>query len=221
MNKDNPSKKYLENLNYYKQMHLEGYKLIDGRKRNPKDSYDGKSTLVYAKLIRNIIIKNKINSLLDYGCGKGFYYENTTDQYGIQNMTLRDFWNINIDLYDPCVEENSSIDEDKKYDLIISIDVLEHIPSNDIDWVLKKIFNKANKYVFLNVACYPAVALLPNGENAHINVNEPQWWHEKILNIKKSNSFLKIICICTKKENDKITYFPLQYDDKLTNYMKR
>ena len=29
---------------------------------------------------------------------------------------------------------------------------------------------------------------------------------------------IKIICICSIKENDMIKYFPLQYDDKLTNY---
>ena len=73
MSKQNPSKEYLENLDFYKKMHLEGYNLIDGRKRKPNDAYDGKSTLIYAKLIKDIIKKNEIKSMLDYGCGKGFY----------------------------------------------------------------------------------------------------------------------------------------------------
>ena len=34
MTKYEPSKEYLENINYYKKMHLEGYSLIDGRKEN-------------------------------------------------------------------------------------------------------------------------------------------------------------------------------------------
>ena len=76
MSKQNPSKEYLENLDFYKKMHLEGYSLTDGRKRKPNDAYDGKSTLIYAKLIRDIIKKNEIKTMLDYGCGKGFYYEN-------------------------------------------------------------------------------------------------------------------------------------------------
>jgi len=71
----------------------------------------------------------------------------------------------------------------------------------------------------MNVACYPAIALLPNGENAHININNPDWWHKKILPLKKKFPYLKIICICTKKEDNKISYLPLQYDDKLTNYV--
>ena len=40
----------------------------------------------------------------------------------------------------------------------------------DIDWVLDRIIGKAKKYVFINVACYSAAALLPNGKNAHINI---------------------------------------------------
>ena len=65
MTKKKLSKEYLNNLENYKKMHLEGYKLIDGRKRNPNNAYDGKSTLIYAKLIKEIIRKNNIKSMLD------------------------------------------------------------------------------------------------------------------------------------------------------------
>ena len=87
---------------------------------------------------------------------------------------------------------------------------------------IKQIINcgrcRDNKYVFINVACYPAIALLPNGKNAHINIKKPDWWHKKILKIKKKFLNIKVICICSLKKDDKISYFPLQYDDKLTNY---
>ena len=218
MEKNQPSKEYLENIKYYKQMHLQGYQLIDGRKRNPNNAYDGKSTLIYAKLIKQIIRKNNIESMLDYGCGKGFYYENPSNAYGLNIDSLKSYWGIDIDLYDPCFQKNSYLNEKKKYDLIICIDVLEHIPSHDIEWILEKIIKKAKKYVFINVACHSAIALLPNGKNAHINVNSPDWWHQKFLNFKKKLNDIKIICICTLKENGKYKYFPLQYNDKLINY---
>jgi len=218
MFKKQPSKEYFENINYYNKMHLESYALIDGRKRNPVDAYNGKSTLIYAKLIKQIIEKNNIKAMLDYGCGKGFYYDNPFNSNGLNIKPLRDYWNIEIDLYDPCYEKYSILDDKKRFDLTICIDVLEHIPTSDIDWVLQEIIGKAKKYVFINIACHPAIALLPNKENAHININTPQWWHQKILNSKKNLNTIKIICICSIKENDVIKYFPLQYDDKLTNY---
>ena len=220
MIKITPSIEYLEKIEFYKKMHQEGFSLADGTKRNAKDAYDGHSTLVFAKLIKDIIIKNQIKSMLDYGCGKGFYYSNPSNMHGEKILSLRDYWKIDIDLYDPCYEKNSFYDESKKYDLVISIDVLEHIPEQDIDWVLERIISTAKKYVFINVACYPAVALLPNGENAHININDHRWWDQKILRLKKIYSNIKIICVCSLKEKGEYVFFPLQYDDKITNYEK-
>ena len=98
---------------------------------------------------------------------------------------------------------------------------LEHIPTDDINWVLEKLLTKAKKYLFINVACYPAIALLPNGKNAHINIKPPKWWHEKILNFQGKLKNIKVICVCTIKENGKFKYFPLQYNDKLTNYSSK
>ncbi len=220
MSKNTPSKEYLQNLEYYKKMHNEGFNLISGKRRSANEAYDGHSTLAFAKLIRDIINKNQIKSMLDYGSGKGFYYENPFNIKGLKIDSLKNYWGIEIDLFDPCYKKNSLIDENKLYDLVVSIDVLEHIPSQDIDWVLEKIISKAKKFVFLNVACYSAVALLPNGENAHINVNNPNWWHEKLSFLKKKYLNTKIICVCTLKENGINKYFPLQYDDKITNYEK-
>ena len=51
-----------------------------------------------------------------------------------------------------------------------------------------------------------------------ININTPEWWHEKLVELKKNFKKLKVICICTLKKENKISYFPLQYDDKLINY---
>ena len=60
MTKNKPSNEYIENLRYYKKMHIDGYNLIDGRKREPNNAYDGKSTIIFAPLVKNII-KQKFN----------------------------------------------------------------------------------------------------------------------------------------------------------------
>ena len=43
-------------------------------------------------------------------------------------------------------------------------------------WVIDEMFSLARKFVYANIACYPAVKLLPNGKNAHCTVRPPQWW---------------------------------------------
>ena len=220
MSKIMPSKEYLKNLEFYKKMHRDGFNLKNGDRRSPDEAYNGRSTLIFAKLIKDIIHRNQITNMLDYGCGKGFFYDNSFEIKDLKIKSLKDYWGIKIDLYDPCYENYSFIDENKIYDLVISIDVLEHIPEQDIDWVLDKIISKAKKYVFINVACYSAAALLPNGDNAHININNQSWWFEKILHFKKKYGDVKIICICSIVENGKIVLFPLQFDDKIINYDK-
>ena len=133
--------------------------------------------------------------------------------------SFRKYWGIDIDLYDPCYYKYNTLNQNKDYDIVISIDVLEHIPQEDISSVLNLICNLSNKYVFLNVACYSAQALLPNGENAHITVNEPEWWYEKIVEIIKIKKNLKIICNCTIYKDGKLKVFPLQFNDKINNYI--
>ena len=49
-----PSKEYLENIEFYKKMHKEGYYLKDGSRIATNDAYNGKSTLDFAKLIKKL-----------------------------------------------------------------------------------------------------------------------------------------------------------------------
>ena len=43
---------------------------------------------------------------------------------------------------------------------------------------LHTMFSYANRFVFACVACFPALATLPNGENAHCTVRPFSWWRE-------------------------------------------
>ncbi len=219
MSKNYPSKEYYKNLDFYKDMHQNGYHLIDGRKRQAKNAYDGKSTLAYAPIIKNIIQNEKVKNMIDYGCGKGNFYNNGFSLGGNSIPPLRDYWGIKIKLYDPCYEKYSKFEKNEIFDLLICIDVLEHIPEDDIDWILKRFFSISNKFIFINVACYEAIALLPDGKNAHINVQKPIWWSNKIQKLLKNQNQIKLICVCTIKDNGKIKHIPLEYGCKIKDYL--
>ena len=88
MSKISPSKEYYENIEFYKKMHKDGFNLINGDNRNSDEAYNGRSTLLFAKLIKNIIQKNQIKNMLDYGCGKGFFYDNSFEIQGLNIKSL-------------------------------------------------------------------------------------------------------------------------------------
>ncbi len=219
MTKNYPSENYYKNLNYYKDMHKNGYHLIDGRKRDAKNAYDEKSTLAFAPIIKKIITYENINNMIDYGCGKGNFYRNDFNLGNKKVPAISKFWNIDIKLYDPCYEKYSKFSKDETFDLTICIDVLEHIPEADIEWILERFLKISKKFIFINVACYEAIALLPDGKNAHINIQKPNWWSNKIENLLGNQKELKVICICTIKDNGKVKHIPLEYGCKIKDYL--
>jgi hypothetical protein len=58
--------------------------------------------------------------------------------------------------------------------------VLEHIPEDDMEWVVAELFRYATRFVFANIACYPAHRVLPNGANAHCTVRPAKWWRRLV-----------------------------------------
>ena len=217
-----PSKNYLKNIEFYKQMHIEGVDLIDGSKKNSQASYNGRTTSQYAEIIKKIINKNDYKNLFEYGCGKAFYYENSFNLNNKEISSLKDCWDVEIKLYDPCFEKYSKL-PNKKSDLTICIDVLEHIPEDDIDWVLNELFELTKCMVFMNIACTPALALLPNGKNAHINIQTPKWWHNKYIYMKNLYKDLKIICCYSftdnSDKNSKRKFLFSNIDDNIKYYL--
>ena len=43
-------------------------------------------------------------------------------------------------------------------------------------WIVEEMFSAARKFVYANVASYPAHKRLPNGENAHATQQPAEWW---------------------------------------------
>lgn len=188
--RQNPSPRYRELNALYRSMHTEGEKFLG---IPPEKTFPGQSLLPQGGRIKEMILRHGAKTLLDYGTGKGVQYqpmEITVEGVG-RWSSMKAFWGINeLYCYDPAYEPFNKL-PDKKFDGVISTDVLEHCPEEDIPWILDEIFSYATRFVFANVACYPAKKRLPNGENAHCTIREPEWWNGLLSEISKKHAGIK------------------------------
>ncbi len=173
--RERPSPRYRELLDLYKQMHVEG-ETTHGKA--PEETFPGKKLPIHAFAIKRLIDETGARTLLDYGCGKGqqYIWRDLRLPDGSRIESIESYWALNeIGKYDPGFEPHSRL-PDKTFDGVVCTDVLEHCPESDIPWIIEEMFGYANRFVYANVACFPAKKILPNGENAHCTVRDPDWW---------------------------------------------
>lgn len=184
--RQNPSARYLELTGLYRRLHSEGERRLG---LTADQTYPGISLLPHVKRIKDLIDRTGARTLLDYGCGKGYQYDPkliTIPDAGTWDSVI-DYWDVDeVCCYDPCFERYSKLPEGK-FDGVISTDVLEHCPEQDVPWIVAEIFDYATRLVFANVACYPALATLPNGENAHCTVRPFEWWNAVFAEVAKAH----------------------------------
>jgi hypothetical protein len=109
----------------------------------------------------------EIDHLLDYGCGHNLSLRKNL-------KPLRPF---TYQAYDPGVPEYS--DPPKPSQMVVSIDVLEHIEPDLIDNVLDHLEELTEQVLFCTVHTGPAGKMLPDGRNAHLIQEPPEWWIPK------------------------------------------
>ncbi|MFP6685114.1 MAG: class I SAM-dependent methyltransferase [Polyangiaceae bacterium] len=178
--RDQPSPEYREMVEMYSMLHQEGAESERKKddKRSATQTFSGKMLMEQAATNAELISRTGSQSLLDYGCGKGEAYEAKDIELagGERAASLTDYWQIDeLRRYDPGYEPFSQLPT-ASFDAVLCIDVLEHITEPDLPWVLNELFGYAQKFVFANIACYPAKKHLPNGQNAHCTVRSPEWW---------------------------------------------
>lgn len=133
-----------------------------------------------------IDIKNSFtfDTCVDYGCAKGFLvhalrilgveaYGEDISEYAISNCH-------------PKVSQYLSLPNDKKYDLLIAKDILEHIEEKNLPEIFNKFTNKADKFFFV----------IPLGDDnifrireyevdiTHVTKKDEEWW----INILSDNN---------------------------------
>jgi len=144
--------------------------------------------------ILGLVTGTKSKTILDFGGGRGHQYSiyKKHNRMGIREE--------NITIYDIGLE-GKDIMPKEMFDGVISTDVMEHIPEEEIDEVLDLIFSKARRFVYIGVFCGPALKLLPNGDNAHCTIKPPEWWRKRIKSRNRRNIPLIIIYRLPKKND--------------------
>jgi hypothetical protein len=123
----------------------------------------GITSLNYLDTIKLIYEKIHARSLLDYGCGKGMLGKNL------------DFpiWE-----YDPAIPGKD--EAPRPADLVVCIDVLEHIEPEFLDITLDDIARCTKLVAFFIVYPNASVKTLPDGRNTHLIQEGRDWWMEKL-----------------------------------------
>jgi hypothetical protein len=106
-------------------------------------------------------------SILDYGCGQSRLLEALALGHSVELMR-----------YDPAIPAYAKKPE-KPADLLINIDVLEHVEEKDLDEVLSEMSSLC-RHAIIIVDTKPAAAILPNGANAHATVRSHAWWRQRL-----------------------------------------
>jgi 2-polyprenyl-3-methyl-5-hydroxy-6-metoxy-1,4-benzoquinol methylase len=153
-------------MSLYSNKYVEELKWLHSRQDRPR-GFGGKIKPLGA--FYTFYEKWKPLSVLDYGCGKGAILEHL--KKSLPNTT----WHG----YDPAVNEYKNIIE-KEYDCVFSNDVLEHIEPEYLDNVLDHIWQLSRKSIWLRIDTRPARKVLKDGRNAHLILEDKDWWENKL-----------------------------------------
>jgi hypothetical protein len=108
-------------------------------------------------------------SICDYGCGEGT----------LKATIVPLGWSGFFAEYDPGMPGKEHLP--KPVQLVACTDVLEHIEPEYLDAVLAHMYALAEIGAFLSIATRPANKVLPDGRNAHLIQESPQWWVDKLV----------------------------------------
>lgn len=175
-----PSPRYVELLSLYQNMHDDGQE-AEGI---PADQmFAGHSLVPLVQVIKQVVDRFGPRTLLDYGAGKGMLYGPPITIEDTEYPSVNAYWGVeDVTCYDPGYEPFNELPKGR-FDGVICTDVLEHIPEEDLPWILEELFAYARVFVFGNIANYPARKHLPNGENAHCTIKPRSWWDALIAGI--------------------------------------
>lgn len=175
--REQPSPRYQALLATYQEMHQHGERYLGVP---ASQTFDGCSLRPQAARIKRLIAATGARTILDYGSGKGQQYDPAPLDIAGEGRwdSVIDYWEVDeVHCFDPGYPPYSQRPRGV-FDGVISTDVLEHCPEEDMPWIVSELFSFASKFVFATIACYPAMKRLPSGENAHCTIRPREWWDD-------------------------------------------
>jgi len=135
-------------------------------------NFHGLSVLQHQHYIGQFIKITNSKTLLDFGCGRGDAYRSphkVHHQWGLSRKDVR--------LYDPAFKRDDMLPVGK-FDVVICSDVLEHIPEDEVEAFVTRLFSYTKRGVWASVCCRPAKKTFPDGTNLHVTVKPFEWWYD-------------------------------------------
>lgn len=118
----------------------------------------GESAKSHVTYVKNLIVGRKYKTFLDYGCGKAILSQEIP---GVVN-------------YDFAIAEYARLPQEK-FDISFCIDVLEHIPEEELYETLSYLkAHSGSTYFCIHMG--ESVHKLANGEPCHCTVHPAHWW---------------------------------------------
>lgn len=108
------------------------------------------------------------DSIIDYGAGRSKIAYWIAKKTGMNRVAC----------FDPAVPEISEIPSET-FGVVVSFDVLEHIPEEEMDAVLSEMAT-VGKHALLVIDIAPAKAILSDGRNAHVSLHDEDWWQKRL-----------------------------------------
>jgi hypothetical protein len=126
----------------------------------------GNTSVRYAPYILPHIQSLNPKTILDFGCGQSRLFE------------IVEWAGTRVTRYDPAIPELSKIPSER-HDLVLNIDVMEHLPEEEIDDILSQIAGLGDHAIFI-IDTIPAKNHLPNGQNCHLTIQPAPWWQNRL-----------------------------------------
>jgi hypothetical protein len=159
----------------------------------------GTSGKKWADAVEFLNKKYKINSILDYGCGK---------------QTLSSALpQLNITGYDPAIPELAA--RPSSADLVVCGDVLEHVEPEHLEQVINDLDQLTQKITFVVLSTREAKKILKDGRNAHLIVQPADWW------IKKFESRFEILFLFESQNASELVFLMSSKKSKIRKIINK